>query len=225
MGRLSRINVTQNYFRIAPSREALESTTDAWDELNARPDCKLCGFHSPFKEPVRVELKYAHLKEPLNNVGIVEVGIIRSDLLDLIGVDLFRDYFLLGDVYDTAKNLTARCLSYVGRRTIDIRGDTTSSFRWCQNCGNPVYIPHGDRYLLESDVLEELPLYEGHPSVVIFRADVMARVTAAAPEFQFVELPIRDEPLDGLPLDLRDARKDLVMNQWKPRKKRIRRGT
>jgi hypothetical protein len=71
--------------------------------------------------------------------------------------------------------------------------------------------------------VEKSPLYHGHPAVVIFREDIMERLASASSDLEFIELSIRDEPLDGLPLDLRDAPKDLVMNQWQPRRKRDRR--
>jgi hypothetical protein len=81
----------------------------------------------------------------------------------------------------------------------------------------------GERYLIAKDVFDALALYEGRPSVVIFREDVMKRVATASSKLNFIELPVREEPLDGLPVDLHDAPRDLVMNQLKPKKKRNRR--
>jgi hypothetical protein len=211
------------YYQLAEGREACESPQWNWaDEFRAENCCQSCGFLFKGDTSANVSLKYFHGTCPTNTIGVAQIGIIRDDLLIAIGRKLFEKYFLVGSVHDEMRNATAACCSFIGKQIIQIGGDRSSSFRFCTTCNRPAYLALGTKYVLARDVAENSPLYHGNPTVVMFRQDVMARVADVSSEFQFIELPIREEPLDGLPLSLLDTSKDLTMNQWKPRKKRRR---
>ncbi len=80
----------------------------------------------------------------------------------------------------------------------------------CSACGRVLYYPlpqphkGGVRYLLKSSVSDHLAVYGVKVGVLAVREDVYERVAAKNfPGLNFYELPIRDEPEDGLPAGLK----------------------
>ncbi len=137
----------------------------------------------------------------------LEVRIVRNDLMAALGSPTPCE---IGSVVLTSGEKLGGFQFLLAER-IQVRGGMQSELMGvCPECGSvnyyPLPQPHkgGVRYLLKSCVEKPLSIYKLAVGGLALREDVYNRVVAQNfPGLNFYELPIRDEPEDGLPANLK----------------------
>jgi|GEM_PF-2287305 len=170
--------------------------------------CPRCGHLRPGCKMGNTLLMRWPGDYPLNGIrGMLDGWIVRSDLLALLGAT---------DIGEAAPICLARGeevdgFSYLLADRVLARGGPESDVMGaCSVCGSvnyyPLPQPHkgGVRYLLKASISGHLAVYDVRIGVLALREDVYERVSSKNfPGLNFYELPIRDEPEDGLPADLK----------------------
>lgn len=107
----------------------------------------------------------------------------------------------LGRVFGSIGAETPNYVSFRGKQSALIRGNEKSTHRHCEECNAVLYHPMGDRYLLARP--EGFgDLMESQLNQLIVSEPLLERVRASGRfEFAVDELPILDEPRDGLSKD------------------------
>ena len=173
--------------------------------------CARCGHLLPGQKIGPVILKRRPGDYPLNGIhGMSDGWMLRNDLLALLALS---ETPASGQVVPVslADGGQAKGFYFLLAERIFARGQRESTIAGaCPACGSvnyyPLPQPHkgGVRYLLKSSIEKPLPTYELTVGVLALREDVYNRVVAQNfPGLNFYELPIRDEPEDGLPANLK----------------------
>lgn len=190
------------YFEIDKGREASNEPSPACRAALRSIKCK-CGYRKLNAPLIAVDLERRPIAAPNNSVGGSTVGMIRRDLLDAIGEELFQSEFIVGAVTVNGEvNDVFR--SYIGRTPpTTVRGDATSWTQFCSECERQWYLGLGDKYILSQDVADGRKLYSTSDCGIIVREDVASVASAARiKKLSMYELPVIDHPNDGLPCDL-----------------------
>jgi hypothetical protein len=147
---------------------------------------------------------YLHSISPLECVHLAK----RDLLLDMLGPNGIRDVDAV-PVMGSPGAAAANCLAFKPKRSILVRGQSTSTLKGaCDKCGLTYYWPQPARepekwYLVREALNEERAIYDGTAVTLVLREDVFDRVKRLdVKEIRLRELPILDEPLDGLPANL-----------------------
>lgn len=139
--------------------------------------------------------------------------IVRRDLLTFLDTSAnaaVASIFLpngekLNDFYlVTPERLLVRGNAHVG--TAKVRGGEKAEISGvCPGCGEIRYWPgrREDRYILAQSLGHAHPIYDLWTGGLALREDIYSRVRVKNfPGVQFYEIPVRDEPVDGLPASL-----------------------
>lgn len=196
------------YFKIDKGREASNEPSPACDAALRSIKCK-CGNRKLNAPLIAVDLERRPIAAPNNSVGMSTVGIIRRDLLDAIGEELFESEFIVGNV-TFAGEVNPVFRSFIARTSpTTVRGDATSWTKICVECERQWYLGLGDKYLLSQDIADRRKLYSTHDCGIIVREDIASGITAARiKKLSMFELPVLDDPQDGLPPDLQEVPRD-----------------
>lgn len=197
------------YFAMWSDPQFAEADNPWRDDL-VRSDrmCPRCGHLRPGRKMGNTVLKQRPGDHPLNGIrGMLDGWIVRSDLLALLGA---------ADIGEAAPICLAtgeelNGFSYLLADRVLARGGLESAINGaCAACGRvryyPLPQPHkgGVRYLLKASISGHLAVYDVRIGVLALREDVYERVSAKnLPGLNFYELPLRDEPEDGLPAGLK----------------------
>jgi hypothetical protein len=144
-----------------------------------------------------IPLEYPPDISAVNFAYLPYVGIIRMDFLCLFE-DEIDDHLSLGRVLSKTRKPIPGFATYIGRKPLAIRGGPESSGRTCERCGRFVYSPLGEQYVMR-DALTGQPLYEGDRASLVVTKELASRIQRGRWKGIYVsDLPIRDEPLDGI---------------------------
>ena len=166
--------------------------------------CPRCGNLLPEKKIGRAVLAKRPGDYPITSLGPAPiVWVVREDLmaaLEAPGMGEAGPIFL-------ASGETLKGFRFLVAEELLARGGTESNIAGvCDYCGWLRYWPQPysvGSYLLRCNISDPRPVYGGIGGLAL-REDVYNRVVAQNfPGLNFYELPIRDEPEDGLPADLK----------------------
>jgi hypothetical protein len=221
-----------NYYTIGFGDSAQAIPNSAWVHSVVTPIACSCGtlLNPRAVEPVVEDIDNG----PLNALDIRinhspsestmgTIGIIRKDLrnaLDEFSFGGFSKAFFWGDVKFTKKNRSNVFYAFLNRSNeimLSPRGGKSSFFRFCENCGSPRYAASGGAdftcYLLAQMVHEKCPFYVSNVFSLFVRADIADKLKARRiGKLDLKWMPVRDTPLDGLPIELSELPKDFRMN-------------
>ena len=200
-----------NYFLLDSGRVKADATEKWKTWRREQLECS-CGNRRIKPQPIDADLEVPLPNLPLNFISGSSVGIIRDDLLEVLNATQFHRTFVVGQVVLNGCSVSG-FHTFIGRNPIQIRGDSTSMFRTCQLCDNPVYVALREEHLLSGSIADRSPLYSTRRPVIILDSDTLASVIdSRIANVHRKLLGVRDEPLDGLPVNLRDAPHDFMMN-------------
>jgi hypothetical protein len=138
----------------------------------------------------------------LNIVSVALITIAREELLDVLRPAADK-YLRFGRIFDRAgRPLPSVTLG--SRDRLQMRGGPTSTCQFCPRCGIVLYYPMPKWYLLKSDITGQ-PLYYGSEMTSLIVETSLARKVKKRgwKKLYITKLPVLEEPLDGLPRDLR----------------------
>ncbi len=166
--------------------------------------CPRCGNLLPEKKIGRAVLAKRPGDYPITNLGLsLRVWIVRNDLLAMLDGPAVREIGPIsvtnGEELDGFGFLVAEKLLVRGGLKSEITGV-------CKGCGRIRYWPQRaiDEYILGRSLSIAKSIYDLRIGGLALREDVYNRVVAQNfPGLNFYELPIRDEPEDGLPANLK----------------------
>ena len=93
---------------------------------------------------------------PIGFVAGVRVGLMSLGLLREMGEEVVRSCLHIGRVFLASGRASETHVSFRGNPTWVIRGNQQSSHRFCELCGQLVYHPMGERYLVRSGSTDAL---------------------------------------------------------------------
>ncbi len=184
---------------VVSSKSSCEADHEWAEKFRSECKCPGCGARKRecLERPIDVRLNQKPDISALNTVMPVSVSIVRTDFLNLFADEAPR-WFLIGRVLDATGCPVEGFASYVGRKRLIIRGGPESTRRTCDVCGRFVYCPLGSWYVMRSSLTGQ-PLYEGEVANLVLTEEMRMRIDRKRWKGIYVcELPVRDEPLDGI---------------------------
>lgn len=183
----------------------LEPAPVWWSEYLARlPVCGACKLMVPpelRRSGVAVCIRGEPGNVPLAQVTPPSVHIVRRDLIDLFAREAAQ-YLKLGPVSSEDGKHLGAWQSVTTEKPLLIRGGPQSVRCTCPSCGRLRYQAAGrdDEFCILADDLTGQPIYEASGWGLVMTADLWNRVEKGRWKGIWVtRLPVRDEPLDGLP--------------------------
>jgi hypothetical protein len=131
-------------------------------------------------------------------------GVIRRDLVELLGPEAV-DCLRLGRLVTCEGRSVDGYQTFIGKERVVLRGNSDSQHRVCARCGALLYtyLPRNAPYVTPSSVESRRPIYEITAMQLLVSEVVRERIGDHwIDQLQFFEVPVRSEPLDGLPTDL-----------------------
>lgn len=187
-------------YELSP-KSAVDPAPDWWSEYRAALPCPECQLTVP--REMRLAGAEVHIlgvprDTPLTRVSPPAVLMARRDLIDLFASEIAR-HLNLGPVFRESGELLPEWQSLVSEKPLLIRGGPKSIRYVCPRCGRLRYGATGDVYVLRRD-LNDQPIYEAKGRLVV-ASELRARIEKGRWKGIWIsKLPVRDEPLDGLPL-------------------------
>jgi len=134
----------------------------------------------------------------------------RIDLLEALG-DAVDKYLTLADVFDSSGKKLNAYRSIGAHKILEIRGDRTSDRVFCPQCHRFQYSPLGKKYLLRASLTGQ-PLYYAHFGPLVVNEELYDKLRGRRwPKLRIRELSVREEPLDGLPIDLSQVKPEDIV--------------
>lgn len=221
-----------DYFAIDFGDFAQPIPDPAWVRSVVTPICCSCGT---LLNPRSVDAVVEDIDSgPLNALDIRvnrsppdstmgTIGIMRNDLrdaLDEFTSGAFSEAFYWGDMKYTIKKPPKVFQTFLNKSNeimLSSRGGKSSFFRFCENCRRPRYAPSGGAdftcYLLTQMIRDKSPFYISSVFSLFVRADIADKLKARRiSKLDIKKIPVRETPLDGLPIDLNELPKDFRMN-------------
>jgi hypothetical protein len=159
-------------------------------------------LHRPSDKPMDVTVAWPIDDAPLNVIMVVGLHVIRSDLLEALR-PFAEKHLLFANLYCPSGESIDRFRVVGSTGKMRIRGGPTSTRDFCPRCGQFLYYPRGRWYLLRSDLTGQ-PVYSGEGLMgLVVNEKLYNRIRARRfRKLGLRAIPVRDEPLDGLPADL-----------------------
>jgi hypothetical protein len=161
-----------------------------------------CG-HRPTEHALDVMLKDVGEDAPLGLVSVGAGAIIRTHFIDLLG-SAGQALLEFGKVFDTCGQCVAGIHTLGTDYTLRLRGGPKSTRQFCNCCGQLLYYPFGNRYILKSNLIDR-PLYYGAGLMfgLLVKDDLYESIKPLRLRSLYIaKVPVFDIPQDGLPVDL-----------------------
>jgi hypothetical protein len=193
------------YFEIRTKDNDAFSSDREWRLETAKLwKCK-CGRPRPdFKQPIDVTIT-----NPKRNIDIdILIGfngfrVVKNDFINLLGVDLLKSLFFIGNVFDKNANKIDRLKTLFSKtKQVYVRGSKYSPRRCCSECKRLIYQPTRLFYLCGIDSSQ--PILQSIFGNLILRHDLFVQKLQGRipPKLEIRELNVEESPLDDLPIYL-----------------------
>jgi hypothetical protein len=180
--------------------------------------CKECATLPRFQGPPdRVTVKRINRTKPAISFTSWVFGVIHIDFLNAI--DSTAQRLRIGDLFDAGGQKIEDFRTFTGMENVIPRGGKESQHRICSACGAFVYSASTDIpvYVTTASLDFSIPLYEFGTMELLLREDLLNLVEENWKQaIDFTEIPVRDEPLDGLPPALSSWSHDSLLADYKP---------
>lgn len=136
------------------------------------------------------------------------IGLIRDDLIELLGREQVERDLFLGSVTNE-KGAAKRWRTFRARRPIQVRGDAQSTARRCPECGALLYwasaLTEASRYICPAP--PDSGLYFENSMGLVLPQDRLEQIERMNwPDIDIETLEVLAAPRDGFPLNLEDVR-------------------
>ncbi|WP_297978192.1 hypothetical protein [uncultured Capnocytophaga sp.] len=138
-----------------PSQNIPEADNNWIEELKNKEIICSCG-NVISSSPIDIYLSEKFRKNfaPLTAVIVVNIQMLRKDLMSILEINNIEKMFFIGDVYDVNKKKSEDYISMVPKKVVPIRGGKESSCKRCEQCGRVMYfpLPLNNWYILKNDI-------------------------------------------------------------------------
>ncbi len=193
------MNPCKLYELVALTRHPCSLEHPARREADQTWICPGCGSPKPGTLSVNAWIQDRTPRgRPLNIMWDGGIGLVHTSLIECIGPAVAQRDLYLGKVIGTCGDELKDWFTFRGRRSVIVRGTKKCGFRVCDVCRQTLYSSMGKKYLFPAPP-EDATIFEARPGGLIVPDDICQRVSARKwGSIGIVELPVLDEPLDGL---------------------------
>ena len=188
-----------NFYQLSSKSPSPETPDKAWfAEAQKTLLCKSCNAPRVVTGGIDVTIQGVPDRSTLNFVPGICVGVAEVRFLRALLPEGPAEFLRLGKVFDSKKRESPDVVTFMGHKTVVIRGGPQSGFRVCPECRRISYSPIGKRYVLKRDVGDSSVLDAWFGTLVV--SDLVAQRLSSGKWKNLVvqKLEVRDEPVDGL---------------------------
>ena len=168
---------------------------------------------------------------PITFADGTRVGMVKKDIISIIGLSLFEKVYFIGKVYDINHNLSEDYVSLVPKiNPVYIRGGKESTCSICDKCGVVLYfpLPLGQEYLVKNQIPNYVLFPSNFISGIIVNEDIYKTVKQSEiKKIGYQKLPIKENAIDGYDQYLHKYLRDIslsnlakILNKLKSLKKK-----
>jgi hypothetical protein len=160
--------------------------------------CRSCRAPRHSNAGIDVMIQGVPDRSALNFVPGICVGVGLSRFLRKLLPEGPEEFLHLGRVLGSDNKPHSDVATFIGHKTVLIRGGPKSTFRSCPECGRIWYSPVGRRYVLRRDV-EQASVLDAWFGTLVVVEEVAQRIIGTKwKNLDIQKLELRDEPVDGL---------------------------
>lgn len=188
-----------NYYQLSSKSKDPETPDKAWlAEAERSLLCHSCRAPRHSDRGIDVMIQGKPDKSALNFVPGICVGVGLNHFLQALLPEGPEEFLHLGRLFNSEKEQFVDVATFIGRKSILIRGGPKSTFRSCPECGRTWYSPVGKRYVLRRDV-DGVPVMDAWFGTLVVIEELVQRIKDKPwKNLVIQELELRDEPTDGL---------------------------
>jgi len=188
-----------NFYQLSSKSPSPETPDKGWlAEAQITLLCKGCNAPRMTTDGIDVTIQGVPDKSALNFVPGICVGVAAVRFLRSLLPEGPAQFLRLGRVFDSDKRESPDAVTFIGQKSVVIRGGPKSTFRACQDCGRVWYSPVGKRYVLRRDVGDASVLDAWFGTLVVSDAVAQRVIGGKWKNLAIQKLEVRDEPVDGL---------------------------
>lgn len=185
-----------NYYKLGSSAmdgNSLESTFNV--RLRDKLFCHSCNKLLTNTSCIDVVLAENPYNYPLDVAS--GIGIIRKDLVEAIGYEVFINNMMIGKVFYPAGTCHEKFFTFRGRKIINIFSDKFDKVKKCSVCGRLSVFPLGKYYMLRTD-FEGTQLFECYFHGLVISENILNKINNFKwRKISIMKLEITDQPPEG----------------------------
>jgi hypothetical protein len=188
-----------NFYQLSSKSPSPETPDRAWfTEAQKTLLCKGCNAPRVATAGIDATIQGVPDRSALNFVPGICVGVAEVRFLRALLPEGPAEFLRLGKVFDSKRRESPDVVTFMGHKTVVIRGGLKSGFRVCPECGRISYSPIGKRYVLKRDV-GAVSVLDAWFGTLVVTDELAQRVIGGKWKNLVVQkLEVRDEPVDGL---------------------------
>ncbi|UTC64319.1 hypothetical protein E4O00_10915 [Treponema sp. OMZ 788] len=135
---------------------------------------------------------------PISYVRGTFIGILREDIVLLLGLQNIENVYYAGKVYDINKDLSKEYISVVPKVSTFVRGGKDSNCRICDKCGAVLYfpLPLNSWYLVDKSIPNSI-LFPSALTGIIVNDEIYQKVKKSGiKRIGYEKLPVLQEAVD-----------------------------
>ncbi|WP_147450683.1 hypothetical protein [Rhodophyticola porphyridii] len=178
--------------------------------------CRTCRLPRPDVTSIDFQIDSRSPELPYMDADIyMEVAFARRDFLERMGQDVIREYLYLGELRNCDGDLLEDWVTFRGKNRILLRGrkrvhkgKTVTGYRCCDTCGAIMYHGEAPHYLCPAPPAG-VRILEGGAGTLVVTRDLFEKLSPKkSRDLDFYQLPVLEEPLDDLPVELKCPKPD-----------------
>ena len=137
---------------------------------------------------------------PITAARGTKIGMLRKDIINLIGISNLEKIYFIGKVYDVNKNQSEEYISLVPKTFIYVRGGEESTCRICEKCRTVLYfpLPLTNWYLIEKDIPNKVVFPSNMISGIIVNEIIYRAIKKSGiKKTGYEKLLIKEKAIDG----------------------------
>lgn len=191
------------FYELIDPTENVPEADEIW-EFRLKENKIVCDYCGNFlkRSPIDIYLKEKISKSfaPITVATSTKVGMIRKDVVTLIGLCLLEKAYHLGNVYGKDQKLSEEYISLVPKSEAYVRGEEESICKLCDKCGTILYfpLPQGKEYLTPDQVLNE-ELFPSYGMGIIVNENILRNIKKSGIKKIgiYSKLEIKEKAIDG----------------------------
>ena len=188
-----------DFYQLSSKSPSPETPDKGWlAEAQRTLLCKSCNAPRMTTNGIDVTIQGVPDKSALNFVPGICVGVAAVRFLRALLPEGAAEFLRLGKVFDSNRRELPDVVTFMGYKTVVIRGGPKSGFRLCPECGRICYSPVGKRYVLRRNVGDASVLDAWFGTLVVSDPVAQRVIGGKWKNLVVQKLEVRDEPVDGL---------------------------
>ena len=189
------------FYQISDPTQDVPEGDDSWVE-RLKQEKVICDCGNVIKHTaidVYLNEKIKKSFAPITYARGTFIGMLREDLVSLLGLQNIKNVFSVGKVYDMKKNISKEYISIVPKVLTFVRGGKESICRRCNRCGTVLYfpLPLNSWYIVEKSIPNVI-LFPSALTGIIINAEIYRRLKESGiKRIGYEKLPVLGGAIDG----------------------------